>query len=269
MVDLQCSLGVDAQSAQRHHVPAHHAAQRGTRAIGAEPLTQGGQRAGPDDLPLGSHPLQGQLVPLADAAGAAHVADALMCRQRHSGSDASRSVDVAAEAPLHEFGLELRVDHVRLHHRVHVLFVDLDDPVHAAHVELDAARAARVAVDAPTGAGSLELHSEPVAQPHDGLNLFGASGHEDGFEARLELLRQSELARAPRPGVQVHRVGGDVVRADDGLKGLVVLVAECHVATPPRSLCLGFRRRHRPRGGHDRQRGRRYLPGSARSADRQ
>ena len=127
------------------------------------------------------------------------------------------------EASLHELRLELRVDHVRLHDRVHVLFVDLDDAVHAPHVELDAARPAGVAVDAPAGAGGLELHAELVAEPHDGLHLFGAARHDDGFEARLEVLRHGRLARAPRPGVQVDGVVGDVLRPDDGLEGLILL----------------------------------------------
>ena len=227
-------------------LPADDPPHRGSGAIPAEPLTEGGQRTGADDISLGRDPLQGELVPLPDAARSAHVPDAFMSRQRQRRRVASRSVHVAGEAPLHQLGLELRVHDVGLHHRVHVLFVDLDDAVHAPHVQLDAARAAGVAVDPPAGAGGFELDSEPVAQPHDRLDLFGAPRHEDGLKTGLELLGRGGLARAPGPGIQVHRLVRDVLRPDDGLEGLILLFRECHFPTPLISLCPRSRRHRGP-----------------------
>ena len=151
------------------------------------------------------------------------MADAFVCGQRHGGGDASGPVDVAGQTALHEFRLELGVDHVRLDHRIHVVFIDLDDAVHAPQVQLDATRSPGVTVDAPAGAGGLELDVELVAEADDGLHLFGGCRHNDGLETGLKVLRHSRLAGAPCPGIQIHGVLGDVLRPDDGLEGLVVL----------------------------------------------
>ena len=223
VVDLHRRPGVDAEPAERHHVPADDPPQGGTGAVGAEPFAQCRQRTGLDHLALGRHPLERQLVPLADAAGAAHMTDAFVRGERHGRGDPAGAVDVAGEAALHELRLELRVDHVRLDDRIHVLFVDLDDAVHAPHVELDAAGAAGVAIDAPTGARRFELHAGLVAEADDSRHLFGAARHDYGFESRFEVLRHGRLAGSPRPGIQVHRVVRDVLRPDYGLEGLILL----------------------------------------------
>ena len=67
--------------------------------------------------------------------------------------------------------------HVRFDDGEHVLLVDLDDGVHAAHVELQC----RIRVLDGTGpvipAGPMRLHLEavPVGVPHDRLHFFGGA----------------------------------------------------------------------------------------------
>jgi predicted RNA-binding protein len=101
------------------------------------------------------------------------------------------ALDGEVQPPLEELGLELRGDHVGLHDRVHVLLVDLDDPVHAPQVEQDDARQE---APGPAGGDRAELQSMTIAEAHDRLHLGGVLGKHDGRELRAEVRRHDGVA---------------------------------------------------------------------------
>ena len=88
----------------------------------------------------------------------------------HGRAVGAGALDVQVQAPFHQLGLQLRRDHVRLDHGIHVLLVDFDDVVHPSQVQEDDARGEHAR---PAGADRPELQLVLVAQLDDRLNFRG------------------------------------------------------------------------------------------------
>ncbi len=230
MHQLESALGVDTQSAARAQGAPHDAAHARTGAFAAEPAVARAERTAADDLAVGSHPLHTQ-----DVLGvAAHPERARPDTRIGAGAGderrgAPRSDDDAVPAPLDRFGLKLGGDHIGFDDGDAVLLVDLEDLVHAAHVELHGVgvvvHGGRPVV--PAGAMRLDLDLVLVGQPGDGLHFLGRCGHDHRHRTGHVVAEVgTDEVRQPLESVRVEygRVPGDVLRADDIFQALICLL---------------------------------------------